>query len=230
MKKAKLVLFAIAMILTACADKDSSDSGSSASGSGSTGPAAYHTVYSNIQQSLVKIKNFRLRTVDGEVINVPTAVMEVNLQDLQGVTKGLAVNLAGITFPASAATIDIVEVETDLVLDGSARTISADGSICKLSTPHRKLNFYTGAPVTIIAGEQYLVKVNYTALNAIQIDIVTKKDCECGDDHDDKVAVQETGKGGSHSHGECVEGQIQRCELVNRRHAVLQIIRPIDEF
>lgn len=229
MKHIKAILFSIAMVLTACADKDSSNSNNSSSGA--AGPAAYHTVYSGIQQTLIKIKNFRLRTVNGEVITVPTAITEVNLQDLQAVTKGLAINLAGITFPASAATADIVEVETDVVFDGTARTISADQSVCKLSAAPRKLNFYTGAPVTIIAGEQYLVKVNYSALNAIQIDIVTKQDCECNSDddsHDDKVL--ETGKGGSHSHGECVEGRIQRCELVNRRHAVLQIIRPIDEF
>ncbi len=229
MKHLLKTIFVMSMLsLTFCAKKGSTDAASQNT-SGATGPAIYHTVYSNIEDTIVKIKNFRLRTSDGQVINVPSAAVEVDLQDLQGLTKGLKIDLAGIVFPASAATADIVEIEVDVVGD-TARAISADNSSCKLGTP-KLLNFYTSAPVTVIAGEIYLVKVNFTPLNSIQIDIVTKNNCKCNDSTHNHSSGQHTAKHDDNSDDECEsESTIQKCDLVNRRQAVTQIIRPIDEF
>ncbi len=237
MKHVLQILAVLSMLtLTSCAQKGSSQDSSQSGSAAATGPSMYHTVYGSIEDTIVKIQNFRLRTSDGQVINVPSVAQEVDLQDLQGLTKGLKINLAGITFPGNAATADIVEIEVDVV-GSNARAISSDNSSCKLGTP-KLLNFYTVAPVTVIAGETYLVKVNFTPLNSIQIDIVTKNKCKCDGNHT-RTGHQHTAKNssgpGSHdddsSDDNCdVETTIQKCELVNRRQAVTQIIRPIDEF
>ena len=236
MKHAFRLICMVGLMLSilACAGKGSTDNASqnAVSSLPTAGPANYHTVYSNIEDTIVTLRNFRLRTADGKVIVVPTDAVEVDLQDLMGLTKGLKINLSGITFPGGAATADIVEIETDVV--GSARTVSADNSACELTTP-KLLNFYTSAAVTMIAGETYLVKVNFSPLNSIQIDVVPKQNRDC-DSH--SGSKQNTAK--QHSDGDLhdddstdscnAEVAIQKCELVNRRQPVSQIIRPIDEF
>jgi hypothetical protein len=198
-----------------------------------TGPSDYHTTYSNILDTIVVLRNFRIRTTDGQVISINTDPMELDLQDLQGVGKGLPLNLTGVTYPDGAETVDVAEIESDIVGE-DARTISSNNAVCPLKTPS-KLNFYTSAPITVIAGEQYFVKVNFSPLNSIQIDLVTEKKCGCEGEHE---RHRNSGHNGSKNHNrghyrddDCDESTatVKRCELVNRRQPITDIIRPVDE-
>ncbi|MGE4133969.1 MAG: hypothetical protein AB7F86_20195 [Bdellovibrionales bacterium] len=236
MKKNFFVIFTLVSLISACA-KTSNGSGSDGSaGQGSaSGPAAYHSVYSDIEDTIVTLQNYRLRLNDGSVISIPTAPTEVDLQDLVGIGKGLVLDLAGVTFPGGAITTEIVEVEVDVV-GTNARIVSSDNTTCALKTPKR-LNLYTLAPMTVIAGESYLIKVAYSALNSIQIDILggststkvsqsgkkhrhsrghTDQDCDSdSDSNDDDKNPPTTGS--------------RTCELVNQRQPIQEIVRPIDE-
>lgn len=187
-----------------------------------TGPKNYHMVYANIEDTIVTLQNFRLRSEDGQVVSIKTAPIEVDLQELQAVGDGLPLNLTGVTLPDNAPTMPVAEVEMDIV-GKDARIVSKDNSACELATP-KKLNLYTQAPITVIAGEQYLVKVVFTPLNAIQLDMIKKKhhgrDC-------DRRDHKHYGRHDRHD-SDNDESEL-RCELTNRRHLVNDIIRPIDE-
>lgn len=232
--KKLLSVMAMAIVVSACAkshndsDQSSNSGGGGNGGQGAAGPSGYHTVYANIQDTIVTLKNFRIRTTDGNVVTVTTAPFDVDLQDLQGIGKGLPLNLTGVTFPGGAATLDVAEIESDVV-GNDAHTVSSDNSSCDLATP-KKMNFYTAAPITVIAGEQYLVKVQFSPLASIQIDLVKKKDCGCKNPHHNHKVLSTAKNYGHNDDRDCDEVTVQRCELVNRRQLTNDIIRPIDEF
>lgn len=198
-----------ATLLSGCAKTlDGTDANTKSAGV--DGESTYHSVYGNIQHTYVTLRNFRIRTTSGQVVSVATSSIKVDLQDLQAAGKGLPLNLTGVSFPGGVKTIDVAEIESDVV-GTDARTVSSDNSSCNLATPS-KMNFYAAAPIAVIAGEQYLVKVQFSPLNSIQIDF---------NELLQHRKLMETAK-----QSDC----FQRCELVNRRQLTNDILRPIDEF
>ncbi|NJL25825.1 MAG: hypothetical protein HC902_12050 [Calothrix sp. SM1_5_4] len=120
------------------------------------GPADYHSVYSKIQNTRMSIQGYDLRLNDGQVLHIDTDVQEIDLQALQGLGRGLIIDLTNVEFPGGATSIDVVEIETNVVKKNGAQAISVDGSTCDLSVP-RRLNFYTSAAVSM-GRESYIVK------------------------------------------------------------------------
>jgi len=199
------------------------------------GPADYHKVYGNISQTTVTIEDFFLRTNDGNVIKVPTNIMTIDLQNLNGFTKGLVIDLRRVNFPRGVTELDVVEIETRVVavkgrepfiLWNRAGGTPYDGGKCMLKVP-KFLNFYKpfGANDAVfkMVKDVYHVKVDYSALNAIQLDIVTQKiqkvDCNgCwswfkhGDDEECRPIGRPQVK------------KVMRCELANRRHSMVGIV------
>src|SRR5688500_6035604 len=55
-------------------------------------PANYHALYASIESTIVTIKDVYLRTADGQAIKIPGAAREVDLQDLNGLGKGILIH------------------------------------------------------------------------------------------------------------------------------------------
>ena len=207
------------------------------------GPANYHQVYAAIQNASITIQDFTLRLEDGTVIPVNTNPTTINLLDLSAFGKGLLLDLTQVTFPGGANTIQVAEIDVNLLSSPSADLISSDNSHCALGIP-KSLQFYTNAAITF-GHDAYHVKVPVAALNAIQINeitTVTQQICcsnghschhEHGDRDDDHDGDHDGGKEGwqasfdSHKHGptcapqgEPTPSTKQRCKLVNRRYVI----------
>jgi hypothetical protein len=192
-----------------------------------SGPANYHAVYGDVSETHVTIQNYYLRTEDGQVITVQSDPMEVNLQDLSGFSKGLALHLAQVNFPDNADQIQVAEIDVDVV-KGSGYMVSGDLNKCTFSHTPRRLAFYTSQAITL-GHDDYHVKVDFTALNALQLNVVTtitQKQC-C------KSACH-TGWRSAASKHQCIDSDSQtttkaKCALVNRRHALTAIVRAVDD-
>lgn len=200
------------------------------------GPAAYHQTYGDIQHSNVTIQNFYLRTEDGQVVKVATDPMTVDLQDLKGFTKGLVLHLAQVDFPDGANEIHVAEIETELV-KGSGEAVSADGSHCQFTSAPHFLNFYTAEGLTL-GHDDYHVKIDYSALNALQLNVLTTvtqtKCCVSGSSCGHSIGWGFGKNGGKNSKSSCTVNEPQskaeaQCRLVNRRHAILSIARAVDD-
>ena len=175
-----------------------------------SGPADYHATYASITNTNVTIEDFRLRLNDGTVINVDTAPIAVNLQNLTGLGAGLPLNLTGVTLPSPE--VKVVEIETTVVDRGNAEILLSGRPSCDLAVPKR-LNFYTTAPQPVTA-DAYLVKVAFSPLASIQLDNVTETTRRI-------------------CNGEVTETNTTstlRCSLANKRQAITTIIRVADEF
>lgn len=159
-----------------------------------SGPANYHSVYGNIVATNITIQNYHLRTEDGQVVDVNTDPMTVNLQDLKAFTKGLVLDLAQVNFPGGADQIQVAEIETDVVNSSSqaAGIVSNDNSTCNFARVPKHLNFYTSESIAL-KHDVYHVKIDFAALNGVQIDVVstvTQNKCctsssSCGDGNHD---------------------------------------------
>lgn len=132
------------------------------------GPARYHTVYFGIQSTKVTIQNFQLRGEDGSVVQINTEPMAIDLQALGGPGQGLLVNTVGITLPEN---FQLAEIETEILASEEASVFPVNDASCDLKTP-RKLNLYTADAFPMV-NDSYLVKVQFSPLDSIQIDVVT---------------------------------------------------------
>lgn len=196
------------------------------------GPADYHKVYGSIANTVVTIEDFFLRTNDGNVYKVATDYMTVDLQDLSKFGRGLLIDTRKIkNWPRNQTELKVVEIETKIVSNIKGREAyilwgrggtQYDNGKCMLRSP-KFLNFYTqpsnpeGIPME---KDEYLVKVDFSPLNAIQIDIITqtkqKVNCDCDDDCK-KVGRPQVKK-------------IMRCEIANRRNSINRVIPKRNEF
>jgi hypothetical protein len=190
-------------------------------------PLNYHATYAAIQSTFVTIKDVTLRLADGKTVKVPGTEREIDLQDLSGFGKGIVISLNGVNFPEGAPTASVVEIQVPIVNENSARLVSSDNSTCKLHVPH-SIVLYTSAPVTVIAGQDYRIGVDFTALDDIQLKsintVTTKKCCEhkknsWRSDKSEKVC-ETTSSTQSEN----------KCKLANRRHLINKLVRPADEF
>ena len=202
-----------------------------------TGPENYHQVYGAIKNTVITIEDFFLRTNDGKVIKVVTDYMTIDLQDLKDYRRGLLIDTRKANFPRGVSEIDVVEIETKIVDVRPAYTNSADGSQCRLRTP-KYLNLYTQPDVNYsvpgvqpapngimrMAKDEYLVKLFFSPLNAIQIDIIKEKtqDVECG-----RTCLFDRER--CRPVGRPRNKEFQRCELANSRHPISQLVRKVDE-
>lgn len=198
-----------------------------------SGPVDYHTTYAGISATNVTIQNFYLRTEEGQVIKVQSDPVEVNLQDLSGFAKGLQLHLSQVNFPDNADSINVAEIDVDVV-KGSSYMVSGDLNKCQFENSPGRLIFYTDQAIAL-GHDDYHVKVNFTALNAIQLNVVTtvtqNKCCKssCHTSWNWKSAWN------AHSSDKnCTLGAEQtstetKCRLVNRRHEVTSIVRAVDD-
>lgn len=195
-----------------------------------SGPAPYHPSYGSIKQTYITIQDFDLKLEDGGVIHIDTAPMKINLQDLigvkNGVSKGIPLDLRNVAFPRGATTIAVAEIETK-ILSGKgncAKAVQESGSSCCLTTPKR-LNLYTLQEPKILFKDVFNIKLFFDPLAAIQIDKVRK--------------TYQRYEGGSWFEGDSSDHWKKKgrskyydcyyCSLVNQRHPITDIIRPIDE-
>ncbi len=177
----------------------------------SAGPADYHALYASITATNVTIQDFRLKTNDGQVIEITTAPTVINLQNLTAFGQGLQIDTTNIQLPDGSTTIDLVEIETRIVNPRSAVITTSDED-CDLRVPQR-LVFYTAAPIAL-GNEQYIVKVPFSPLASIQIDDVT-------------TITRQVGKRCSQQPTSETE---RFCSLANKRQAISNIVRRVDEF
>lgn len=173
------------------------------------GPANYHQTYANIRNTLVTLRDFDIRTEDGNVIHVDTNDMNVDLQQLAGFAQGLDLDLTNVSFPGGATEIRVAEIVTHVKGDG--RIQSTDGTSCDLEKLPRTLNLYTAAAIPL-GHDVYRVKVGFNALNAIQLDVVTlvTRTC-CHRGTKEQSSVEKT------------------CKLVNKRQPITTIPRAVDD-
>lgn len=195
------------------------------------GPSGYHNKYSSINHTYVQVKNFDIRTEEGQVIHINTNPVLVDLQDLSGFTKGLNLDLTNVDFPGGAQTINVAEIQVTVDTSYQGNITSTDGTTCNLSKVPKTLNLYTANAITL-GHDVYHVKVNFTALNAIQLDEITLTDKH-------NCFVKAPLKASSHKHtelcrhehdGEGCDGSVKRsCSIVNQRHSIPSIPRAIDD-
>lgn len=182
-----------------------------------TGVANYHVEYSKISKTLVTLQDFKLRLNDGTIFRVPTAPVQYDLQDLQGLLKGIRLQLGNVVFPLRAPTIDVVEIEMNIV-----RCIGSAVGVCKISTA-KTLHLYTGGPIQL-GHEDYLIKVGFDTLNGIQMDNVTKtvQKLSCTFNHmnlDSHRSSEEC-----RPLGKPVRKTVRACSLANRRYPITGIV------
>lgn len=190
-----------------------------------TGPADYHTVYGEIQNTVVTFSTIWLRTNDGKSVKIDAAPMTVDLQDLTKFGRGLLIDTRNVTFPGRASEIDVVEIEM-LVTESQAYYNSVNGTQCTLKMP-KYMNFYTQAttPTGYSMGhDEYLVKVEFSPLNAIQIDNVvrTSQKYECCSFLGRRPRCSPVGPP--------ITSKFEMCTMANRRHPINRIVRKVDEF
>jgi hypothetical protein len=170
-----------------------------------------------------------LKTNDGQAIHVKSKPATYDFQDLIGRNKGLEVDLTKANFPGGVDIIDVVEIEARVSTQRQAKLIFNDGSKpCQLATP-KILNFYTKAAPAQMIKDVFLVRVEFSALDDIQLDLLKQgqqevEECNC------------FGKifGGGRSCETRPVGRIRyfktlKCELANRRQPIHEIVRKVDE-
>jgi hypothetical protein len=191
-------------------------------------PANYHQTYSEIQNTVLSIEDFYLRTSDGKVIKVVTGPMNVDFQDLKALKRGLEIDTTKTAFPQNVPAVEVVEVETRVTSKGPAYINFVGGAQCKLTAP-KLLNFFTKAPAQM-GKDIYLIKIDFSALNAIQLDSINQgsqevEECNC---------IGSIFGGGrscdTRGVGKIRYRRILKCELVNRRHAITDIVRKAEDI
>jgi hypothetical protein len=244
-----VAIAAMTFTLAACSNANGSSSGDSSGSNNAvvSGPAGYHTQYANIQHTNVTLQNFDIRTEEGDVIHVDTAPMTVDLQSLAGFAQGLNLDLTNVDFPGGAQTINVAEIQTNVVSGSNANIQSSDGTTCKLSSLPKTLNLYTAAAIPL-GHDLYHVKVSFTALNSIQLNeiTITKKVCtpitsSHGTSSANFTSTHHSGHDGDHDDDDhdkrkcCpngttnVESLTKECKIVNRRQLVPAIPRAADD-
>lgn len=195
----------------------------------SNGPAPYHPTYAMVANTTVMIQGYNLRTDDGYVIRVKTAPMRVDLQNLMGPKQGLALDLSKVKFPNGAPTANIVEIEAKIV-DCSDNFILFNsqspqfGKTCPLVMPKSLILYAPNAPFQVFNDPEWLIKVDFKAINGIQLDLVTtvtqKTTCWNPFGRDPDICRPSGGK---------ITKTVPRCELINRRFPMPLLIRKVDE-
>lgn len=209
---------------------------------GAPGPANYHAFYDNVKQTTITIENFTLRTNDGKAIPVDTkGTVTIDLNDLRKLGKGIEIDTRNAQFPSGVTILDVVEVETTVSTSRAPFllfTNPVDGKQqCSLTAAPKKLNFYTlpnangGQGIQLVKGaddlDVYRMKIDYTALNAIQFDYITTTvqdgfPCDCMDEIFGNTNC-------SPSKPTTTE-KVLKCEMVNRRLPIIDIVRKRDDF
>jgi hypothetical protein len=255
---APFVVLACLFSAVGCGHGGGSDSAASeTSNKTSSGPSDYHNRYSQIQHTNVSIKDFEIRTEDGQIIHVATDITPTDFQALAGFAQGLNLDLTQAEFPNGASTIQVAEIQVQVIDPSHANIQSSDGTSCTLSSIPTTLNLYTTQPITL-GHDAYHVKVAYSPLNSIQLDeIASKSKDHCctdkdkfgflkthGHNHGDfggdaGHADGDSGGGiigdnsdGGHSDGDCSSSEdtlIQVCKWVNRRQPITAIVRALDD-
>ncbi len=190
------------------------------------GPRNYHATYGSIFNTVVVIQGFRLRTNDGKVIYVRNPRMNVDLQDVKAFRRGILVDLRKV-IPAGQF-VDVVEIQANTV-DCSNHYVNFNtqnqqfGKQCKLRVP-KSINFYTTTAPVQMGSFEYLVKVDFNPLNAIQLDLatITTHKQSCWYPFPDSPEVCSPAGRPQISYG-------KKCELINPRQPIMNIVRAIDE-
>lgn len=214
-------------------------------------PANYHQTYAAIINTVVSIDQYTLKTTDGKVIKVkadpnePTGLATIDLQGLTGVKRGLEINLTKAELPGNVQIVDIVEIEARVTTARQPFVNFNNGTPqCKMAVPKRLIFYTKTAPAQMVKDQcvegpnnpcVYLVKIEeFRPLDDVQLEIVTQGQQEveaCN-------AFQSifNGECGPCVNGSRTRGKIKyrqsplKCELVNERHAIQNIVRKIDEF
>lgn len=187
------------------------------------GPDRYHETYASIVKTNLTIQNFTIRTEDGKTVNVNTDPITVDMQTLNKIFQGLKVDLTNAEFPGGSETIAVAEIESLIVQAPGELVFSGDAN-CALSIGSRKINFYTAAPITV-GHDAYNVKVNFTPLDSVQLNLVTKvkRTTCCAHSHDCR----------DRSRDKCVNSEqtseVRTCRFVNRRQPITAIVRQVDD-
>jgi hypothetical protein len=194
-----------------------------------SGAINYHATYGTIINTIVVIQGYRLRTNDGSIIPVRGDRIVVDLNDLTARKRGLPLDLSKVKFPGGGPTIDVVEIEANvvdcadhkLVFEPSNRQF---GSTCALKAP-KTLNLYSQQqPFQLFNAPDYLIKVGFEPLNAIQLDIVQTKSqkVSCWTAFENQKPV-------CRPSGHPVTRTAKQCELANRRLKLADVVRAADE-
>jgi len=182
----------------------------------SAGPANYHPSYAGIQSTKITIQNFQLRGEDGSTVSITTPPMPIDLQALSGTGQGIALSTIGVTLPSN---FQLAEIQSDIVSPADASVSPVDGAACALKTPS-KINFYTAAPIPL-SNDSFLVKVQFSPLNSVQIDVntITSQNVCCAKECHNRYS----------SHSSCTTTPLPpqttvSCELENRRQLITSIL------
>lgn len=170
--------FALSSLLISC------DKGSNSESSGQpaaleaddielqAGISNYHQLYTDVSQVNLTIKDLHLMLDDAKEVQPKFTQAQYNFKDILGFGKGIKFSLKGVTLPEGAADADVVEIHATLKTS-LGRLLFADGSVCELKVPE-KISLYTLQPINVLAENDYLIKVKFDALHAIQFDCKDK--------------------------------------------------------
>jgi hypothetical protein len=187
----------------------------------------YHQTYASITGTNVEIKSIILRLADGSDITLPNSAQTVNLQDLKALGKGIKISTAGLQLPGDAQTFDVVEVVLNLT-EGAGQLTFQNGQTCAMKTSKIDM-LYTTAPINLTVGNTYLVKVEFTAIDDVQL--FCKNRGGAYRHHSEKEWSEKTSGGQECSKKDDSQKTCELgCSLANRRAQILNIINIADEF
>lgn len=186
-------------------------------------PPDFFSYYGKITRTLVSMKDLHVRTLDGQVVHVPQATLEVDLQNLRDPGHGLRLDLRNVKFPNGVRQIRIVELDADV------RTCGADGvyndqnqMACRLCTCD-SIRFVSDQAY-LLENDIYLLKVAFEPIRELNVDHIktTTQKFRCRSVYGTKPVC-------TAMEAPVTESKVQ-CKLANRRQSIVSVVRLIDEF